>query len=304
VPSISCCATNDALDTIYGQKAKDRYFFRLLPPDRHQVPVLARTAEECLGCRSLAVFHRNDDYGNPFAKLLRKLFVEGGGKIAHDVAYDPSAPSYRTDIEAAAKTDADCGVLIGFSADATHVRREWELYGKRKIGWVGSEGILADAFVMMLGNPALAEGLLVTTPVFDPPTPESSSFETFYRATSGRLPSAYNAQMYDSTALMLLAIAQAGSLEGAAVRDALFEVSRADPDDVLAKPGRLSDALVDLAEGRGINYQGASGAVDFGDYGNVAPQYDIYTYTPEGPYVRVGRVEEDESMPCAPAAEP
>jgi ABC-type branched-subunit amino acid transport system substrate-binding protein len=298
VPSISCCATNDDLDTAFGQKARDRYFFRLLPPDRFQVPVLARAARECHMCKSLAVFHRNDSYGNPFAATLAKTYNGDGEKVAYEVAYDPNQDDYFDEVEAAAATDADCVVLIGYSRDAAHIRRDWDSNAGRDVKWLGSEGILAEAFVMMLAKPALAEGIIVTSPVFEPVTPESDAFKTYYQASTGNMPQAYNAQIYDSAALLLLAIASAGSVDGTKIRDALFEVSTAQAGDVTSGPGLLSDALAALAKGRGVNYQGASGPVDFGDFGNIAPEYDTYRFKAEGGYERIGRVRSGHPFPC------
>jgi neutral amino acid transport system substrate-binding protein len=298
VPSISCCATNNDLDTAYGQTARDRYFFRLLPPDRFQVPTVARAARECHACKRLAVFHRDDSYGNPFAAALGAAYDEEGESVAIDVAYDPNQANYVDEVRAAAATDADCVVLVSYSRDGAHVRRDWAAHAGREVKWLGAEGILADAFVMLLADETLAQGILVTSPVFEPSTPESTAFKTYYRASTGSSPQAYNAQIYDSAALLMLAIARARSLEGPAIRDALFDVSTHQQGDATVGPGRLSDALAALSDGRGINYQGASGPVDFGDYGNIAPEYDTYRFKPKGGFERIGRVQDGRPFPC------
>jgi ABC-type branched-subunit amino acid transport system substrate-binding protein len=201
-------------------------------------------------------------------------------------------------VQAAADSGADCVLLVSYSRDGAHVRRDWETHAGRDVKWLGAEGILADAFVMLLADPALAQGILVTSPVFEPSTPESTTFKTYYRASTGSAPQAYNAQIYDSAALLMLAIAQAGSLDGTAIRNALFAVSSQQPGDATVGPGRLSDALAALGEGRGINYQGASGAVDFGDFGNISPEYDTYRFKPEGGFERIGRVQDGKAFPC------
>jgi neutral amino acid transport system substrate-binding protein len=298
VPNISCCATSDSLDTAYGQSERERYFFRLLPPDRFQVPALARAARECHACKSLAIFHRNDSYGNEFAKALAALYVQDGEKIAYKVAYDPDQANYYEEVEAAAATDADCVVLVAYSKDGAHVRRDWKARASRDVPWLGAEGILEAAFVDMLADGALAEGFLVTSPVFEPDSLESTAFKTYYEASTGHPPQVHNAQIYDAAALLLLAIAQAGSTEGPAIRDALFVVSGPSSGDLTTGPGRLSDALAAIANGRGVNYQGASGPVDLGDFGNVAPEYDAYRFRQEGGYERIGRIQEGQPFPC------
>jgi ABC-type branched-subunit amino acid transport system substrate-binding protein len=304
VPNISCCATSDVLNTVAGQSARERYFFRTIPTDSFQAPVLARAAVECHACTKLAVLHRDDIYGNPFAETLAREFSKAGEReVVFSQAYDPDAPSYRTEIEAAAATDADCLAMIAFVRDGSRLRREWDMYAGRSIRWLASEGILGNNFVSMLARPEQADGLVITGPVYEPDTPENESFRITYRSNFDRPPDAWNAQVYDSAALLMLAIARAGTLDGPAIRNALFEVSAPGPDvdgERVVRPGGLGDGLVAIASGRDVNYQGASGSVDFEDFGNVRSDYELYHFNDEQLPDSVGVVQPDQPLPCPP----
>ena len=48
------------------------------------------------------------------------------------------------------------------------------------------------------------------------------------------------------------------------------------------RAGELADALDELSRGRDIDYQGASGNVDFDELGNVISPYEIWRYDPPG----------------------
>jgi ABC-type branched-subunit amino acid transport system substrate-binding protein len=303
VPNVSCCATSDTLDTAAQQGKRDRYFFRTVAPDSFQAPVLARAAIECHACTALAVFHRDDSYGNPFAKALASEFKtrSKGGTVAYDVAYDPHAASYRAQVQAAAASAADCAVLIAYSTDGAHLRRDWASFAGRDVKWLASEGIIGNNFAEKLADVSLGQGLVATGPVFAPVTPEAQSFATAYNATYGHAPGAYNAQVYDGMALLLLAIAKGESVDGDSIRDNLFVVSApaADPKgEFIVNPGRLSDGLAAIAAGKDVNYEGASGPVDLEDYGNVRSQYEIYEFDEKGEFKTVGVVPDSGKLPC------
>jgi ABC-type branched-subunit amino acid transport system substrate-binding protein len=189
--------------------------------------------------------------------------------------------------------------LISYSQDAAAIRNTWATLSGRDVGWLASEGIFGD-FVQRLGDKKLAQGMVITAPVFDPDGPENDAFNVAYMANYDMPPLAYSAQEYDAAALLMLAIAKAGSLEGSKIRDALFDVSAPGPqkNEVTVTPGALGDGLVAIAQGMGVNYEGASGPVDFEDFGNVRSDYELYRWADDGSPERLGLVHAKQKMPC------
>jgi hypothetical protein len=57
------------------------------------------------------------------------------------------------------------------------------------------------------------------------------------------------------------------------VRDALFDVSR---DGTAFGPADVASALAGIQAGQNVDYRGASGPVDFDDYGNVKDDYIVW----------------------------
>jgi branched-chain amino acid transport system substrate-binding protein len=74
--------------------------------------------------------------------------------------------------------------------------------------------------------------------------------------------------------LTALAIEQAGSTDRTKIRDALRQICCA-PGEVI-EPGEWAKAKADIAAGKKINYEGASGDCDFDEYGNVKGVYGHY----------------------------
>lgn len=95
-------------------------------------------------------------------------------------------------------------------------------------------------------------------------------------------------------------MARAGSTDGAAIRDALFEVSRPDPDDVVIGPGDLTKGISLLRRGIGIDYDGASGPVDFDASGNVTAEYEILRYDATAMPISLGLVRSGAPLACGP----
>ena len=104
-----------------------------------------------------------------------------------------------------------------------------------------------------------------------------------FRAFYGEDPIPFSSNQYDAVALLALAIARAGSTDGVAIRDALLEVS-GPPSDTggLVEPGALAAGLADVRRGTDVDYQGASGNVNFDALGNVVTAYEIWRYDAPG----------------------
>ena len=91
--------------------------------------------------------------------------------------------------------------------------------------------------------------------------------------------------------LVALAAAKAGTTtDSVAIRDALRDVANA-PGEVVG-PGLegIRTALRLIAEGKDINYEGASGPVDFDEHGDVSGPIEVWTV--EGDAIKsTGRFE-------------
>src|SRR5258705_1252484 len=75
----------------------------------------------------------------------------------------------------------------------------------------------------------------------------------------------YSAQVYDHINLIILAIAKAGDASGSAIKDAVRKISQGGGAPV----DNAVDGLKLLAQGRDVNYEGASGPCDFDAKGDV-----------------------------------
>ncbi|MCZ7684253.1 MAG: ABC transporter substrate-binding protein [Sandaracinaceae bacterium] len=161
--------------------------------------------------------------------------------------------------------------------------RDWANLGATpEVTWIGTDGVRAPGFVEEAGDPALIDGFYGTSPITDPASPAYNDFAARYRAVFGSAPIPFSANQYDAVALLALAIAQAGTTDGPAVRDALRLVSSPPAERGFVRAGQLVEGLADIRAGDDIDYDGASGNTDFDALGNVITPYEIWRYDAPG----------------------
>ncbi|UJR84774.1 ABC transporter substrate-binding protein [Sandaracinus amylolyticus] len=259
----------------------NRFFFRTVPPDDRQAPALAE-AMYTQGCRNVSVLFADNDYGRPFQEQASARFTALGGTVtpAAGVPYMEELSSYRTQVMAiaSAQPPPDCIALIGYPASAGIIMRDWDsLSSKPDVTWFGTDGVRQPGFATEVGNPALIDDFYGTAPVTDPETPAYNRFRDQFFATFGNDPVAFSSTIYDAAALVLLAIAKAGTAEDPiAIRDAVFQLN--DPSGVVVQAGRLAEGLRLIREGRPINYEGAAGPSDIDAEGNATLAYELWRF--------------------------
>jgi ABC-type branched-subunit amino acid transport system substrate-binding protein len=278
VPQISCCSTSQDLTT--AQPEDDRYLFRTVPSDLLQAVVLARHAESCT---ALAILHIDDSYGNPFGAAIEQNFSARGGNVVGRVAFRGGRPSYAAEVAEVRTLNPDCIALVAFPENGGTILREWDaLPDSTDVRWIGTDGVKDNGLVLEAGRPELVDGVEGTAPIVEPDTPSFQTYAALYLATFSEGVGIFGGNQYDATALLVLAIEAAGSTDGSAIRDALFQVSNpGEPGDTqpFFGPGDLGEALGRIREGTDIDYNGAGGPVDLDPNGDVRSDYETWIYS-------------------------
>lgn len=284
IPQISCCSTSP--DLTNAQPENDRYLFRTVPSDLLQSILVAREAEEN-ACERLAILHRDDSYGNPFRDAIE---ANATVPIVARVAFLPGQDDYAADLAELAAVNPDCVALVAFVEEGADILRGWASIPSRPtVRWIGTDGIKSSSLPMLAGSPDFVDGVTGTAPIVEPVTPTFNAYAALYEATYSEPVGIYGGSQYDAMALLLLAIEQAGSEDGTAIRDALFDVSR--PSGTTFGPGELGLALQRIRNGVAINYEGAAGNVNFDGFGDVVSAYEIWRFDAStGTFVRTSEV--------------
>ncbi len=262
IPQISPASTSPVITTLDDND----FLFRTVPSDAFQGVALAQVTGEA-GHDKVAVLYVNNDYGDGLAKAFQDAFVKEGGTVTGMSAYEPGNASYRGELSQLAKNDPQALLLIGYPENGITILRQALEEGFFS-AFVFSDGMKAPEVVDAIGAQHL-NGSVGTAPQAQSDTESAQRFLKAYQEKFGEMPpKPYIDTTYDAAFVLALAIEQAGSTDGAAVRDSLRPVANPPGEKIL--PGEWVKAKTLIGEGKDIDYVGASGSINFDQHGDVA----------------------------------
>jgi branched-chain amino acid transport system substrate-binding protein len=277
IPSVSDSATAPSITDLNDSGL----VYRTAPSDAYQGAALAKLAWDA-GYRNLAVTYANDDYNAGIAGVFASSFEGLGGKVTANQLHEPNKASYRAEITTLSGGGAEGLALFAYygGSGITIIRNALETgaFGK----FMAADGMFDASVIEQIGAGNLRGNLMITQSASDP---ENASYQIFAEAfaKTGMDPAApYAAHGYDATFLVALAIEKAGAADPAKIAAALSEVANA-PGEVV-RPGEWEKAKALIAAGKDVNYEGASGSVDFDSAGDVPGFYSVNTIGDDGKY--------------------
>ncbi|MFO0665052.1 MAG: ABC transporter substrate-binding protein [Polyangiaceae bacterium] len=279
-----------------SQPERDRYFFRTVPPTDVHGRVLADIAAKGISgqvsaCKKIAIAAASDETGNSYKEnFSRELQKFSGITITKEVSFPSELKSdYKAEIsDLTAGAVPDCLMLFAFAKVGSQFMLDYKRQLATTTTWknvqvLGSNTLYSPSFINDARNdpsdpssPSSAEsvvGILVD------PAPGTTQFAEFKKMYFGLFPkettlARNTANTYDAAMLLLLAIVRAGGFEDRPrLRDALYEVSR---DGEVFGPGEIPEAIAAIKNGVNIDYKGASGNVDFDNFGNVRSDFIVW----------------------------
>lgn len=184
----------------------------------------------------------------------------GGAEPLADIIYDAAKTSFRTEIDQALKLKPDTLFLNSYQPDLQVLLREIYRAGfegkKYTLAYAANDKLLASL------PPEVTEGLVHYAPS---PDLESPGFAAV-KSALGADPDPYACQVHDHISLALLAMAKAKSATAQAIHDNV----RAIGNPAGIKVASVVEGLKLLAQGKEVNYEGASGPCKFTDIGDIS----------------------------------
>ena len=246
--------------------------FRVATSDDNHGRTLAERAWEN-GYRSLAVTYANDDYNSGFASVFAAAFTELGGTITGNEMHEPNKASYRAELATLAGGDAEGLVLFAYygSSGITILRNSLEnaLFGK----FIGADGMMDNSVIEQIGADTLRGNIMLSQPASDTGSESYQAFAAAFEATGNSANAPFVAHGYDIAFLTALAVEKAGSADRSMISAALREVANA--PGMVVRPGEWAKAKEAIAAGEDINYEGASGSIEFDAQGDVSGTYTL-----------------------------
>lgn len=223
IPVITSVATGTLITRQFQPpEFPENYVFRVSANDTLQAEVIVDEAVRRRGFSRLAILHDASNYGVlGSADLAAALRVLGIEPVAIE-RFQLRQTDMRVQLERARDAGAQAVLTYGIGPELAHIAN-----GMARMGWqvpiIGSWTLAMSNFIEIAGRNA--EGArMPQTFIQTPRTAKQSAFMQAWRETTetARIPvPPAAAQGYDSMLVLAAAIRQAGSLDGARIRDAL-----------------------------------------------------------------------------------
>lgn len=234
--------------------------------------------------KKAAVLGLNVPFTQMTVEAFRDRFEERGGEITSFITYNEDQTTFRTEVARAFAAEPDFIHISGYEPDITAI-----LKAAYQAGFSGRfivPGFAVSPELIKNAGPA-AEGLLL---VEEGVAEESPGYRRLARGLGGDRYYSFGAQAYDQLVLLALAIEAAGSTDGAELDAAIRRVSGPGGMPVTS----FAEGVEALREGQQINYEGASGRVDFDENGNIARANFRVSMVKGGAVVPVGAITDVE----------
>ncbi len=265
---VSPSSTSPAITDI----ADDDYVWRTCVSDAVQGVIASKIAQR-EGFGTVFVINRDDAYGNGLREAFTDDFTGAGGTVDY-VTYDEQDVEYeQTVVDAAMAATPDAVFLISFVDDGAAILKNAANQAWDDPAWIIPDGPKDEELAEKVDDDAYLDGALGTSPAA-PVGDDYDAFESDYVELWGESPNVFNSNGYDATFMAAIAMALSGDPDdGTAIRDALPNTS----SGTVVRGGGWADVLDNLSAGE-MNYEGASGDVNFDENGDVLSRIEEWTF--------------------------
>ncbi len=245
-----------------------KYVWRSTPSDNLLGVAMAYYAIHKGYTRAALLFGSNES-AQTLKAPVKDAFTRHGGTIVADINVVPDQSSYRSEIEQLyAANPQVVFTQIDAQTGATIFSEIKELKGLG-LPFIGTDVTASSDFIKAI-SPATAAKVLTSLQGSATGGAGTSEFNQLYQAKFGSAPVELADYGYDGMNVLALACDAAGSCNGDAVSAKMKYVANP-PGTVVTD---YATGYKDLKAGTKINYEGASGPMDFNDHNNVYGGFD------------------------------
>lgn len=244
--------------------------FRTAPSDALKGRALAQQAWS-MGIRSIAVSHASDAYNTGVSQVFAEHFKALGGQVAISQVHQPKQANYLAEARAVVAGASDVALFSYSGAGGVQfLKNLLSLEGVRYV--LGTDGLMAGDLATALSVEQLHR-LTFVLAAADTEREGNKRWLAMARAAGIKPDSPYVAHAYDAAFMMALAIEASGGADKAKISAGLRAISG--PGGTVIYPGEFAKAKALIKQGARINYDGASGPVDFDVAGDISGRASV-----------------------------
>ncbi len=254
------------------------WFFRTVPSDALQGVVAAHYAYTNRSWRHVAIIAIDNPYGQGLASVFDTTFKALGGNVTIKEIVPQALTSYTSYLTTVFAAGAPDGVyFIAYPDTGVQLMSDWWAnHASWPTNWLFSEGLQTQSFI----NNLTAKSITVTPMQGSAPTSPSGnlydSFASRFQAAYGHAPGLFASEGYDAVYMIALAAMKANGVTGDAIKSQMIAISGTSAGigtKVYPGPGNYTAATQVTGA---INYEGASGSLNWNQFGDPTSSYEIW----------------------------
>jgi ABC-type branched-subunit amino acid transport system substrate-binding protein len=258
----------------------DPYFFRDSPSDSQLGVAMALYAHN-QGYKRAAMLFYSDPAAQTFLKPVSTTFTKLGGTILKTIIVTPDQSTYLSQVRQAISAHPQVIFTQEDPPTAAVLFREFKQLGASSIPWIGTDVTSGSDFLKAIGYQTAHAHLISvfgTSITGAASTAFLNGFNKLYPSQKSAGPLANANYAYDAVISLALADAYAKTTNGTTVARDMTKVTN--------PPGTAcftyATCLTLLKAGTKINYEGASGSLDYNKYNNTFGPYGAFQATTTG----------------------
>ena len=212
------------------------------------------------GAKRVYIMSIQAPFSQPTQNRVKEVLPKFGSELVGGLIYDKDKTTYRSEVDQALKANPDLLYLNGYAPDVTILLRD--LYRAGFTGPRFAQSYAVTSKVLESLPPEVTEGVITVQPSADISSP---AYELAKKRIGVAEPDSYETQATDWASLVALSIAKAKEATGTGIRDNVRKISQGGGVKVYS----AVEGLKLLAQGKEINYEGASGPCDFNEIGDI-----------------------------------
>ena len=237
------------------------FFFRTAPSDARGGQVLADITKD-RGVKSIAITYTNNDYGKGLADVYEAAVKAHGITVTTVASHEEGKGDYSSEVATLASAGGDAVAVLGYLDQGGGMIIQGSLDSGAFDVFVLSDGMIGDSLTDRFGNDLNKSfGSLPGSTGMG-----AGKFAEVAKAAGIDSSGPYTGESYDAAALLTLAMQAGGSADRSSIQKNVMSVANAPGTKIY--PGELKKALDLLAQGKEVNYEGAT-AVEFTEVGEA-----------------------------------
>ena len=250
-------------------KNTDPWFWRCNASDSELGVAMASLASQ-RGYKTAVIFMSSSATSETLKPVIATAWQAVGGTLLKEITVTPGLSSYSSEVNQVVGLHPDVIFTQLDPGTAAVAYANFKAIDNLKIPFIGTDLEAGFDFIKAVG-PKVAEATTTSAVGSNQLTAAGPLFEKWYKQVNGHSPLAGAAYAYDCTIDFALAITKAGTSNPTTWVKDITVVSN--------PPGtQVSDyatAVADIKKGIKINYEGASGPMDFNNFHNVTGAWDV-----------------------------